>query len=66
MPNLGFTICHLAFFSLGFPEPEGHLYLPPPPGPVLVVSVGPNRQLPVATRGNSGLAYRKFGQSGVP
>ena len=25
IPNLGFTICHLASFSLGFPEPEGHL-----------------------------------------
>ena len=24
-PNLGFTIFHLASFSLGFPEPEGHL-----------------------------------------
>ena len=35
MPNLGFTICHLASFSLGFPEPEGHLYLNPP-GPVLL------------------------------
>mgnify|MGYP007007710920 CR=1 FL=1 len=29
-PNLGFTICHLASFSLGFPEPEGHLILTPP------------------------------------
>ena len=27
MPNLGFTICHLASFSLGFLEPEGHLIL---------------------------------------
>ena len=30
MPNIGFTICHLAYFSLGFPEPEGHLILNPP------------------------------------
>ena len=30
MPNIGFTICHLASFSLGFPEPEGHLILTPP------------------------------------
>ena len=30
MPNIGFTICHLASFSLGFPEPEGHLYFSPP------------------------------------
>ena len=29
-PNLGFTICHLASFSLGFPEPKGHLYFNPP------------------------------------
>ena len=35
MPHLGFTFCHLASFSLGFPEPEGHLYLNPP-GPVLL------------------------------
>ncbi|XP_068242567.1 doublesex- and mab-3-related transcription factor B1-like [Palaemon carinicauda] len=37
-----------------------------PPGPVLIMSVGPTCQPPVATRGNSGLAYRKFGQSDVP
>ncbi|XP_073356353.1 uncharacterized protein [Aegilops tauschii subsp. strangulata] len=30
------------------------------------LSVGPTRQSLVATRGNSGLAYRKLGQSGVP
>ena len=30
MPNLGFSISHLASFSLGFPEPEGHLILTPP------------------------------------
>ena len=30
MPNFGFTIRHLACFSLGFPEPEGHLYFSPP------------------------------------
>ena len=52
MPNLGFTICHLAFFSLGFPEPKGHLILtPPPPGPVLPLSVGPNRAACGATSG---------------
>ena len=32
---------------------------------MLVVSVGPTCQPPVATRGNSGMAYRKFGLSGV-
>ena len=64
MPNLGFTICHLASFFLGFPEPEGHLYLNPRASAPL--SVGPTCQLPVATRGNSGLAYRNLGQSGVP
>ena len=26
MPNLDFTIFHLVTFSLGFPEPKGHLY----------------------------------------
>ena len=30
MPSLGFTIFHLAPFSLGFPEPEGHLIETPP------------------------------------
>ena len=30
MPNLGVTIFHLASFSLGFPEPAGHLILNPP------------------------------------
>ena len=49
MPNLGFTICNLAFFPLGFRSV----------GPL---SVGPPRQPPVATRGNSGLAYQKFRQ----
>ena len=63
MPNLGFTICHLAYFSLGFLEPEGHLILNPPPGASAPLSVGPTRQPPVATRGNSGLAYRKFRKS---
>jgi hypothetical protein len=29
MPNIGFTICRLASFSLGFPEPEGHRILAP-------------------------------------
>ena len=29
-PNLGFTICHLSLFPLGFREPEGHLYFKPP------------------------------------
>ena len=62
MPNLGFTICHLASFSLGFPEPKGYLILNPP-GASASLSVGPPRQPPVATRGNSGLAYRKFTQS---
>ena len=30
MPNLGFTICHLAPFSLGFRGLKGHLILTPP------------------------------------
>ena len=61
MPNLGFTIRHLASFSLGFRGLKGHLYLNPRASAPL--SVGPTCQPPVATRGNSGLAYRKFKQS---
>ena len=61
MPNLGFTICHLASFSLEFPEPEGRLYLNPRASAPLIV--GPTCEPPVGTRGNSGLAYRKIGQS---
>ena len=34
MPNIGFTIRHLASFSLGFRGPKGYLYLHP--GPVLL------------------------------
>ena len=34
-PNLGFTICHLASFSLGFHGLKGHLYFKPP-RPVLL------------------------------
>ena len=30
MPNIGFTIRHLASFSLGFRGLKGHLYLNPP------------------------------------
>ena len=30
MPNIGFTICHLASFSLGFRGLKGHLYFKPP------------------------------------
>ena len=32
MPNIGFTILHLASFSLGSRAPEGHHYFTPPPG----------------------------------
>ena len=64
MPNLGFTICLTT--TSPFPwvgQPKGHLYYSPPPRASAPLSVGPPRQPPVATRGNSGLAYRKFGQS---
>ena len=61
MPNIGFTISHLAFSFPTVGLPKGHLYLNPRASAPL--SVGPACQLPVATRGNSGLAYRKFGQS---
>ena len=30
MPNIGFTIHHLASFSLGLGQPKGHLYFNPP------------------------------------
>ena len=40
-PNIGFTICHLSLFPLGFREPEGHLYLNPRASACL--SVGLNR-----------------------
>ena len=30
MPNLGFPIRHLAYFSLGFRGLKGHLYFKPP------------------------------------
>ena len=64
MINIGFTIRHLASFSLGFRRLKGHLYLNPRASAPL--SVGPTCQLLVATRGNSGLAYQNLGQSGVP
>ena len=40
MPNLDFTIRHLASFSLGFREPEDHLILNPPRASASL-SVGP-------------------------
>ena len=62
MANLGFTICtNNVPPSLGFCRLKGHLYLNPRASAPL--NVGPTCQPPVATRGNSGLAYRKFGQS---
>ena len=64
MPNLGFTICHLAFFPWESRIPRVIFILNPRASAPL--SIGPNCQSPVATRGNSGLAYRKLGQSGVP
>ena len=63
MPNIGFTIRHLAFsFPLGVARPRVIIIFPPPRASASL-SVGPTCQLPVATRGNSGLAYRKFRQS---
>ena len=61
MPNFGFTILHLASFSLGFRGLKGHLYLNPRASAPM--SVGPTCQLTVATRGNSGLAYPTSGSS---
>ena len=65
MPNIGFTFCHLAFsFPLGVALLRVIIILTPRASAPL--SVGPTCQLPVATRGNSGLAYPYLGQSGVP
>ena len=53
MPNLGFTIFHLASFSLGFPKPEGHVIYTPPPRASAPLSVGPTWAMsgvPWATR----------------
>ena len=62
MPNIGFTFHHLAFsFPLGVVRPRVIIILNPRASAPL--SVGPTCQLPVATRGNTGLAYQKFGQS---
>ena len=51
MLNLGFAIHHLASFSLGFPEPEGHLILNPLPLASAPLSVGPNQAACGATSG---------------
>ena len=64
MPNFGFTILHLAYFLLGSADSRVIFILNPRASAPL--SVDPTCQLPVATRGNSGLAYRNLGQSGVP
>ena len=62
MPNIGFTIRHLAFsFPLGVARPRVIIILNPRASAPL--SVGPTCQLPVATRGNSGLAYPYLRQS---
>ncbi|XBJ00874.1 hypothetical protein VPH35_020658 [Triticum aestivum] len=65
MPNIGFTILHLAFSFPWVLQTQGSsiILTPLPPGASAPLSVGPTCQPPVATRGNSGLAYWKFGQS---
>ena len=62
MPNIGFTIRRLAVsFPLGVARPRVIIILNPRASAPL--SVGPTCQLPVATRGNSGLAYPYLRQS---
>ena len=52
MPNFGFTIRHLASFSLGFHGLKGHLYLNPrASAPLSVVPPVSYRWLPGATLG---------------
>ena len=61
-PNLVLHLPNnLSLFPLGFRSPRVIFILNPRASAPL--SVGPTCQPPVATRGNSGLAYRKFGQS---
>ena len=62
MPKLGFTIFHLALLFPWVSGARGSSYFKPPRASA-PLSVGPTRQPPLATRGNSGLAYRKFRQS---
>ena len=63
MPNIGFTIRHLAFsFPFGVALLRVIIILPSPRASA-PLSVGPTCQLPVATRGNSGLDYPYLGQS---
>ena len=62
-PNIGFTICHLAFSFPWVLQTQGSSYFTPPPPGQCSFECWSTCQLPVATRGNSGLAYRKFGQS---
>ena len=65
MPNIGFTIHHLAFsFPLGVALLRVIIILTPPGQ--CSSECWSNRAMSGATRGNFGLAYRKLGQSGVP
>lgn len=63
-PTLVLPFAYLSLFPLGSADLRVIFILNPRASAPL--SVGPTRQSPVATRGNSGLAYRKLGQSGVP
>src|SRR5918995_1381531 len=61
MPNLGFTICHLAFSFPWVLQTQRSSYFTPPGQ--CSFECWSTCQLPVATRGNSGLAYPYLGQS---
>ena len=63
MPNIGFTICHLAFSFPWVLQTQGSSYFNPPSPGQCSSECWSTCQLPVATRGNSGLAYPYLGQS---
>ena len=63
MPNIGFTIHHLAFSFPWGVAPRRVTIISPPPRASAPLSVGPTCQLPAGTRGNSGLAYPYLRQS---
>ena len=64
MPNIGFTIRHLASFSLGFRGLKGHLYLNPRASAPL--SVGPTERCPGLLGATLGWPTRRLAHLGVP
>ena len=64
MPNIGFTIRHLASFSLGFRGLKGHLYLNPRASAPL--SVGPIVRCPGLPGVTLGWPTRRLAHLSVP